>query len=753
MITKRRNFVFRFLPGLFLSGLLLLSGCSQDDVSNVPAGSRAIGFRAQGGMSALKATTTGADYIRSFAVNAHYGTYDAAGKFLIEGVTVYRGEGGGTDWTYSPQAYFPTEDKGGVNFFAYSPSGSKCVEGSLKEAAVANDANQTITYEVPEPTGAATSQEDLLVARQTVMYNSGNSAYPGAAVSLQFHHALSRILVAASSSLGQEVPVVITGLELKNLYTKGTLPLNSDDLLATAWGHITGEAGAKVLWANDGSTTANYAYSLPASGVHVGETLATVTGDDQGIFVLPQTTKGDPSDGNPAAGVTGGEFGLKVSYSINGSPDIDAYIQFGDIAEPVVATEGVTFEIGRQYVLNLTFGAGSGGGDTPGGTDPDINIGAKISFGTLGVDGYPEDDIEAFPYQPPVMYAHDPVIWSQSNIYYDESADVAANVGALTFSESAQDKKYYQGIYFKWGSLVGVSSGSVGTPLKDSYLFIPDSDGKYYKAAVSQLKDWTDDDGVVDSFKDAYFGSIDWDNVYSSDNATYTAAAAILWAAIPCVADNSVISPVPADIATGREARDDNALTTASGTVGLPYSSYKGDICKYLVDKKSTNGNSSFGYTWRMPTSNDFGYGYGNSGPITNNNDDSSADNESDPAPAPYRTFWNSSGTDNGGSFTASTNPEDGTDILNGKAYYTLVDWVFGATAKPSFPASGCRNDVNGYSGLFGGNGYYWSSSASGALSARNLNFNSGIVLLFNSDNRPYGYSVRCVRDGENVAP
>ncbi|MDR1881601.1 MAG: hypothetical protein LBR26_02315, partial [Prevotella sp.] len=93
MITKRRNLVFRFLPGLFLSGLLLLSGCSQDDVSNVPAGSRAIGFRAQGGMSSLKATTAGATDIHSFVVNAHYGAgaWDSsADKFLLQGTTVYR---------------------------------------------------------------------------------------------------------------------------------------------------------------------------------------------------------------------------------------------------------------------------------------------------------------------------------------------------------------------------------------------------------------------------------------------------------------------------------------------------------------------------------------------------------------------------------------------------------------------------------------------------------------------------------------
>jgi hypothetical protein len=697
-------------------------------------------------MSSLKATTATASSIRSFAVNAHYGdTWGVADNFLLQGITVYRGEGGGNSWTYSPQAYFPTTNEGDVEFFAYSPSGSGNVTGGGLKAAT--DATQTIAYEVPVPTGAATSQEDLLVAYRKVEYNSGNSAYPGTEVSLQFHHALSRILVAASSSLGQEVPVVITSLSLKNLYSAGSLSLK-DVPGETGWGYLNNDPGDKVLWTNyDVSPLVDYAYSLPASGVHVGEALATVTGDDQGIFILPQKTKGaDVTDTD-----RDGEFGLEIAYTVNGNPaPAPAFIQFPDLVDET-PEESVTFEIGRQYVLNLTFGAGSGSDDEDedeDGTDPSINIGAKISFGTLGVDGYP-DDIDVYPPQPPappVPYAHDPVIWSQSNIYYDEAADATDGVGALTFSEETAYK--YQGVYFKWGSLVGVSSGSSNALLKDSYLFIPGSDGKYYKAAVSALKTWPDDGGVVATFKGTYFGSIDWDNVYSSDPTTYTAASAILWGAIPCVADNSVISPVPADNATGRELRDDNALTTASGTT-LDYSSYTGDICKYLVDKKSTNGNSSFGYTWRMPTSNDFGYGYGNSGPIINSNDDGSADDESDPAPVPYRTFWNSSGTGNGGSFGTGI-PEDGTDVLNGKAYYTLFDWVFGATAKPDFPASGSRNTSGVQAGV-GFSGLYWSSSANGAYALR-LDFASGGVAL-NGSGRANGHCVRCVRDGENVAP
>ncbi|MDR1881396.1 MAG: hypothetical protein LBR26_01260, partial [Prevotella sp.] len=150
MIEKRRNLVFRFLPGLFLSGLLLLSGCSQDDVSDVPAGSRAIDFRAQGGMSSLKATTTNAYSIKSFVVSAHYSeasTWTAAADYLLRGVTVYRGED--DKWAYSPQAYFPTATDGSVEFFAYSPSSS--VTRNVKQGYGLNEAStadQTITYKV-----------------------------------------------------------------------------------------------------------------------------------------------------------------------------------------------------------------------------------------------------------------------------------------------------------------------------------------------------------------------------------------------------------------------------------------------------------------------------------------------------------------------------------------------------------------------------------------------------------------------------
>ncbi|MDR1882418.1 MAG: fimbrillin family protein, partial [Prevotella sp.] len=277
MIKKRLNFVTRFLPGLF-TGLLLFSGCSQDDVSGVPVGSRAIGFRAQGGMSSLKATTTSKEYIQSFVVNAHYGDdwTPETGKYLLRGTTVYRGED--DNWAYSPQAYFPTTDEGAVGFFAYSPSGSKNVETGLKDAATAN---QTITCKVPSPTGPATTQEDLLVACTGVL--QVNNAYPGT-VSLQFRHALSRILVKAVSTLDKEVSVTVTGLTLRNLHSKGTLNLKDvPDTGATGWVYTeVVEPGddpddVYVKW-DAPAVLSNYSYSLPESGVSVSDAPKFVTG-------------------------------------------------------------------------------------------------------------------------------------------------------------------------------------------------------------------------------------------------------------------------------------------------------------------------------------------------------------------------------------------------------------------------------------------------------------------------------------------
>jgi hypothetical protein len=121
--------------------------------------------------------------------------------------------------------------------------------------------------------------------------------------------------------------------------------------------------------------------------------------------------------------------------------------------------------------------------------------------------------------------------WAYSNIYWDGSK--------LTFDKYpvSPTREDYQGVYFKWGSLIGVEPASSGT---NHRLFIPNVtnktwDGSKYVNTTHSL------------WPDAQYG----------------------WAAIPSgsgVPNNGVIYDYPA------------------------FSSYRGDICSYL-----TNG------AWRMP--------------------------------------------------------------------------------------------------------------------------------------------------------
>ncbi|MDR1882050.1 MAG: fimbrillin family protein [Prevotella sp.] len=687
MIEKRRNFVFRFLPGLFLSGLLLLSGCSQDDVSGVTAGSRAIGFRAQGGMSALKATTASTDNIQSFVVSAHHSdaSWDAD-SYLLHGTTVYRGEGSTSPWTYSPQAYFPTATTGSVEFMAYSPAVSAGVDKGLKDATVTIDPSQTITYTVPLPNGSATTQEDLLVAHTNVLPASYSSS-----VSLQFRHALSRVLVAASSTLA--VPVSIRKLTLKNLYSQGELslagvPKNGD------WGYTSLEnIGATASpedvykkW-NNARTPVDYTYELPASGVSVAKWSSSLTlsdsyltGLDQGMFVLPQTTAVTAFGDEDYTG----EFYLEVEYSINGAAPETGIVQFNDQKITTPSVPGFTFENGRQYVLTLAFGAGKGG-------DTSIDIGSSISFGEIAVSDYgrnvnaPTKESDSWPE------------FAQSNIYYDATASVQT----LTFSANASDgKNGYQGLFFKYGSLIGVSArisnGIFGTT---DYLFIPDfSNGKYTKIQVSALASHDGGGDAVDIFKAALVqeSNIDWGNF------TYPN----LWAAIPFVADG--------DVPTNGSGRNENGLTVNSGT--SLYEQYKGDICKFMSGKPSTSGLSG---AWRLPVSSEFGP---NDSYYTKNNG-----------------YWNEP-------FFSGGIIEDGTGIMEDSATFCTFSRVLTGTDTPLFPASGYRSTGN--SSNIGNIGIYRSSSADSdvAANAYILRFDSN-VNPYNSNKRVDGYSIRCVRE------
>lgn len=129
--------------------------------------------------------------------------------------------------------------------------------------------------------------------------------------------------------------------------------------------------------------------------------------------------------------------------------------------------------------------------------------------------------------------------WAGSNIYYD------SNLGHLTFDDvGVTTHKTYQGVYFKGGSLYGISP--VGDYSTSTILYPPSG----------------------------------------------TTTSNISWSAIPYVT-TSVNSNPP----TGKTNLDRAYLyEITNGTSGV------GDICKYLTEK----GWAPSGKKWRMPTSNEF---------------------------------------------------------------------------------------------------------------------------------------------------
>jgi hypothetical protein len=145
--------------------------------------------------------------------------------------------------------------------------------------------------------------------------------------------------------------------------------------------------------------------------------------------------------------------------------------------------------------------------------------------------------------------------WAGSNIYWDGSK--------LTFDDdSIKTNEEYQGVYFKWGSLIGMSPAGNNASTWSGITYVPTNPG-------------VDDTWTIDNTK------------YSTTNLGY--------GKIPYVDDVSVGSYVRAD---------GNAHLTDI-TINHPdtVKAFKGDICVYLTN----TGAAPKGKRWRMPTSKEFG--------------------------------------------------------------------------------------------------------------------------------------------------
>jgi hypothetical protein len=547
-----KHLVYLIRPGLiaaFAGGLALFSGCNnQEDVVSVPDPSREVTFvaRTVKGSNPTKATETTTSDIADFNVFALWsGNSEPLPNLAPASVS-----GGPDDWTYSPKQLWP--DNGSIDFIAYSPNGASGVAANYSNAAYGSG-DLTISYTVP----GRDAQEDLLVAYRTGV----NCAVPEM-VSLTFRHALSRIQLKARPSV-PSASYTVSGVSFLNLKDEGKLALNTDEIEdGFSYDDLAGGHDTRVFWGNNGTDGNNtddadvtYTFGesdLTATAVAAGTAYTDLISGDQALLVLPQSTLlGDRipvadfgNDVDPADG----KFYIKITYASTETPD-DKKVRYYAVREPLDPSQNLplTFEIGRNY----TFVVDLSGSNYIEYADCVVSL-YDDAFGA----GLTETDITPDP-DPAVSADYAPRAhqgFAGSNIYWD------AENQRLTFKDVdyVGDENKYQGLYFKWGSLVGISpmdnwSGS-------TVVYVPT--GKNGAYAVSD---------ATSSFSGT------WANI------------------VPGSAEDFTSNPYGAE-----DLRTNGYVTSLNAGPGNLVA-YKGDICAYLSGRPGIPA----GY-WRLPTSADF---------------------------------------------------------------------------------------------------------------------------------------------------
>jgi hypothetical protein len=271
----------------------------------------------------------------------------------------------------------------------------------------------------------------------------------------------------------------------------------------------------------------------------------------------------------------------------------------------------------------------------------------------------------------------------------------------LTFQPAAANpaqnddtKAGYQGVFFKWGSLVGISTTQAFSGTSDIYVPI-------VKESLS-----------TSTWKATKGNAMQYDNTFPTVTSNWTS-----WG------DN--ITNYPTDLpymdpSRGGSSTDRGNTWAIDANVYDVYKGFRGDICQYIG--ATTSDSNLKGY--RLPTSYEFGLGgyFGWTGGGTSSDSWIKGSN----------------------SFPAATGNAEGTTNITGtpptKSYAknTSMDNVI-------FPASGyLRGDVE--VDLVGTQAYYWSGSSNGTLSSWFMSFSIDFVRPANALTRNYGFSVRCVK-------
>jgi hypothetical protein len=291
-------------------------------------------------------------------------------------------------------------------------------------------------------------------------------------------------------------------------------------------------------------------------------------------------------------------------------------------------------------------------------------------------------------------------IFARSNIYWDDGTSYnPQRPPKLTFIPAADDPadnfdnhQGYQGVFFKWGSLVGISPALTS----GSYDFSGSTD-IYVPVVNNTLPNST--------WKATTGDAMENDNTFPTVTSNWTS-----WSYYAYV--STEIPYMDQDRGSGTPGWGNTWLIDAERNVLDTIQGFRGDICQYLGKTQTALDG------YRLPTFYEFG-----------------TNTES----------WVLDGTFNVAYALTSNLSADGTTIIiNGSTPYdrgyvknTSMDDVV-------FPASGCRGRDGGLA-YMGNVGFYVSGSVSSTLSINHMYANGGGVMR-DYFSRAYATPIRCVK-------
>jgi hypothetical protein len=279
--------------------------------------------------------------------------------------------------------------------------------------------------------------------------------------------------------------------------------------------------------------------------------------------------------------------------------------------------------------------------------------------------------------------------WAWSNIYWDATTDPSNP--KLTFDTENKGNQGYQGVFFRFGSLVGLSPSPISNFSGSIRIYMP--------VVKSPLADswWKPTTGS------AMANDPDFPDVGSN----YTN-----WAHVPYMNNTYVHTDY---------SRNNTFVIDAERNTQEMYENFLGDICQYLSKTGAVSGN------YRLPVSTEFAAAASNW-------------DSSNPATTPVAGGWvrGAGGYSPDGIDTGNT--EGKANLIN-MGYVHAINSTLGVTV----PASGRRYVAGGRVDYAANNGRYWSGSASDKNSGWDLSFNIGGINPDASDSRDFGFAVRCV--------